>query len=242
MGNNWQTKNHREKIIGTISDNCNLIHSDVNTFLWVKTDMSDEFENVPENYFIGGGNLLMVHGLFAIINYLAKAYKILRKGYDIDNKLKVSLNNFLENTISVNGKSKKAKKYFQFKPEINETDAFAKFIEDSEVDWGLTEDQIKEVWNFYRNSLTHMAIPKGLISGTRPESIAYQDKKKQFEVSSIKTFFKHSKKPLYACNADMLNRDTMTLVEWLCKEIFDEDKYSDEQIQRLYSWLEIENI
>ena len=61
---------------------------------------------------------------------------------------------------------KNIKKYFR-KPrigDINETDAFVFLIENSPIDFGIektNKEQICEVWQNYRNKLTHLISLKG---------------------------------------------------------------------------------
>jgi hypothetical protein len=233
----------RQWISEKISDNCNLIHSDVNTFIWVKTDISAQFKDVPENYFIGGGNLLMVHGLFAVINFIAKAYTMLVQGYDLSEDNEKQWQQLLVDDPEF------AKKYKTYKNKgyiyekfsvINEEVAFKRLIKNADINWGYDDQQLSQIWKYYRNKLTHMAVPGGIIGADAPAKISYPSAWLKYYSINSPPFVKHSKKELYACDANLLNRDTKKLVEWVCNQLFDRNKYSQAQILRLAQWLESE--
>lgn len=121
-----------------------------------------------DEFNLGLGSFSTAISLFALINFLSKVYFILNKGSEkIVNPSDIDEYKRLEKILKENKEEwKNIKKYFK-KPrigEINETEAFIFLIENSPIDFGIdktNKEQIREVWQNYRNKLTHLISLKG---------------------------------------------------------------------------------
>lgn len=230
----------RKEIAEYIENRCNFLLRDTNTFVWAKTNVSQTFDLDYDHCNIGGGNMLMVHGLLAIINYLAKIYYILNKGDKLrDEEKEKFLIEHLKTKLEYKGKELKINEYFLLKPYINETNAFTYFISESPVDWCLGKDEPKTVWNFYRNKLAHLALPRAMVRADGAADESYCTRKEKIARSEGKAFTKVNDK--YECNADLLQRDTEILINFVCTAIQNADKFSEERIGELLEWYKKED-
>ena len=145
-------------------NNASLIIRDTHSFLF----LNFEQKNKIDEFNLGLGSFSTAISLFALINFLSKVYFILNKGTEkIVNQSDIDEYKRLEKILKENKEEwKNIKKYFR-KPrigDINETDAFVFLIENSPIDFGIektNKEQICEVWQNYRNKLTHLISLKG---------------------------------------------------------------------------------
>ena len=108
---------------------------------------------------LGSGQFLTALGLFSAIGLLSKVYFLLTQ--DVD--LKDYSDEFKEfkNKLKTSGIEPKEYNQYLRKPrqyEINEADAFAELINDYPDDIGLSsfnKEELKGIWNIYRNNLVH---------------------------------------------------------------------------------------
>ena len=144
--------------------NASLIIRDAHSFLF----LNFEQKNKIDEHTLGLGSFSTAISLFALINFVSKIYLILNKGNEkIVNQSDIDEYKRLEKILKENKEEwKNIKKYFR-KPrigDINETDAFVFLIEKCPIDFGIdktNKEQICEVWQNYRNKLTHLISLKG---------------------------------------------------------------------------------
>lgn len=109
-----------------------IIH-DVQTFQWLRFNDHNIFDRED----LGGGNMLSIIGLFSVINYFSKVYKILESG-----------------KLPKKEENENSKKVFV------EDQAFKRLVKDfNERIVGPVQDNeaLTKVWQIFRNSLSHMA-------------------------------------------------------------------------------------
>ena len=155
--------NEKDFIIDKLK-NASLIIRDAHSFLF----LNSEQKNKIDEFNLGNGSFSTIISLFALINFISKVYFILNKGDEkIVNQSNIDEYKRLENILKENKEEwKNIKKYFK-KPrigEINETDAFIFLIENCPIDFGIdktNKKQIREVWQNYRNKLTHLISLRG---------------------------------------------------------------------------------
>jgi hypothetical protein len=222
----------KKQLIAHINSRANMIIFDANTFIWIRHNCS---EDLKRNTNIGGGNLLMILGLFSALNFLAKIYKILHKGNScIVNKEEIKkLKDFIK-------KHSEVKKMIQ--PKIvgqirDEESAFIKLIKDSESNFGLNEEKLRYIWKCFRNYLVHSAT---IYPGA--SSITFTISNKNF-----KQFLDHleeRKRPVFArnqygprCYPDILNVEVKYIKNWLIKEI-ESNKFSDKNVEAAFNWIQ----
>lgn len=206
--------------------------ADTNTFIWLRHNQPEELKR---NTDIGGGNLLMVLGLFSALNFLAKIYKILRKG---------------DSCIVSSGEIKKLNSFIKKCPEIkkliqpqvvgqvrNEEGAFVKLIKDSGSNFGLSDEVLKYVWKSFRNYLVHSAT---IYPGDSSVTFILSDK-------NFKQFMEHlakRKRPVFAknqhgsrCYPDILNIEVEYIKSWLVNEI-ESNNFSNNNIEAAFDWIQ----
>lgn len=155
--------NEKDFIIDKLK-NASLIIRDAHSFLF----LNFEQKNKIDEHKLGLGSFSTAISLFALINFVSKVYLILNKGNEkIINQSDINEYKRLEKILKENKEEwKNIKKYFK-KPrigDINETDAFIFLIENCPIDFGIdkmNKEQIREVWQNYRNKLTHLISLKG---------------------------------------------------------------------------------
>lgn len=160
--------NEKDFIIDKLR-NASLIIRDAHSFLF----LNFEQKNKINEHNLGLGSFSTLISLFALINFVSKIYFILNEGNKkVVNQSVIDEYERLKKIIQDNTTEwKNIKKYFK-KPrigDINETDAFIFLIKNCPIDFGIdktNEKQICEVWQNYRNKLTHLISLKGnTISG-----------------------------------------------------------------------------
>ena len=155
--------NEKDFIIDKLK-NASLIIKDAHSFLF----LNFEQKNKIDEHKLGLGSFSTSISLFALINFLSKVYYILNKGNEkIVNQSDIDEYKRLEKILKENKLEwKNIRKYFR-KPrigDINETDAFVFLIEKCPIDFGIektNKEQICEIWQNYRNKLTHLISLKG---------------------------------------------------------------------------------
>ena len=155
--------NEKDFIIDKLK-NASLIVKDAHSFLFLNFEQKHKIDE----HKLGLGSFSTAISLFALINFVPKIYFILNTGNEkIVNQSDIDEYKRLENILKENKKEwKNIKKYFK-KPrigDINETDAFIFLIENSPIDFGIdktNKEQIQEVWQNYRNKLTHLISLRG---------------------------------------------------------------------------------
>ena len=155
--------NDKDFIIDKLN-NTSLIIRDAHSFLF----LNFEQKNKINEYKLGLGSFSTAISLFSLINFIWKVYFILNKGNKkIVNQSDINEYKRLEKILKENNEEwENIKKYFK-KPrigDINETDAFIFLIENCPIDFGIdkmNKEQIREVWQNYRNKLTHLISLKG---------------------------------------------------------------------------------
>ena len=155
--------NEKDFIIDKLK-NASLIVKDAHSFLFLNFEQKHKIDE----HKLGLGSFSTAISLFALINFVSKIYFILNTGNEkIVNQSDIDEYKRLENILKENKKEwKNIKKYFK-KPrigDINETDAFIFLIENSPIDFGIdktNKEQIQEVWQNYRNKLTHLISLRG---------------------------------------------------------------------------------
>ncbi|KKQ85821.1 MAG: hypothetical protein UT54_C0061G0004 [Candidatus Daviesbacteria bacterium GW2011_GWB1_39_5] len=154
-----------------IENTCHLMLNDTYSFVFLRS----EGLKYLKKHSLGGGNLLMVIGQFAVLNFLAKVYVVVRNGtksYVIEKDIGA----YEESITNIKKKYpeiwKVVRKYCQ-KPRLwevkNETEAFVRLILDYPEDIGISknEDAVKKVWRDFRNKISHIAtIANGNMSLT----------------------------------------------------------------------------
>lgn len=222
--------NIQEQLIYHIQSRVNMIVADANTFIWLRHDCPEDLE---KNTNIGGGNLLMILGLFSALNFLAKIYKILCEGsFCIVNKEEIKkLNNFIK-------KYSEIKKIIQ--PKVigqvrDEESAFVRLIKDSGSNFGLNDEALRYNWKSFRNSLVHSAI---IYPGD--SAVAFLTPDKNFK--QFLNYLKKRKRPVFArnqhgsrCYPDILNIEVEYIRDWLIKEIGN-NKFSSRNMERAFNW------
>lgn len=222
----------QEQLIFHIQLRVNMIIADTNTFIWLRHDHPEELE---KNMNIGGGNLLMVLGLFSALSFLAKIYRILRKGNSciVSNVEVKKLNDFIK-------KYPEIKKLIQ--PQVagqvrDEESAFVKLIKGSGSNFGLSGEALRYNWKSFRNSLVHLA------------TVHPGDSAVTFLASgeNLKQFMKHLRKrkhPVFArnqhgsrCYPDILNIEVEYIRNWLVGEI-ESNKFSSKNIEAAFNWIQ----
>jgi hypothetical protein len=155
--------NEKDFIIDKLK-NASLIIRDAQSFLF----LNFEQKNKIDEHKLGLGSFSTSISLFALINFVSKIYFILNKGNE-KTVTSSELDEYerLKKVIQDNTTEwRNIKKYFK-KPrigDINETDAFVFLIEKCPIDFGIektNKEQICEIWQNYRNKLTHLISLKG---------------------------------------------------------------------------------
>ncbi len=251
-------------------NNANLIIKDNFSFIYLNSERQSEINK----YDLGKGTFASAISLFALLNLLSKIYKILKNGdKNITKQQDIDEYENLKRIIKEKNPSEwnRIKKYFK-KPrigEINETDAFAELIIDTNIQFGLNKEkpeEIKKIWNLFRNKLTHLISLKGsgldgqmliqtnISGGTYLDNLAFfkrrYPKYPVFDIVETETKEKFKNNPLIddyfkqyivkdSCYVDQLKICSELILNWLIKEI-ESDKFSYQNMDILSSWLETE--
>ncbi len=222
-----------ENLKSYIGDRTKNLVYDSNTFLKVRFEKP--FEIGGE---IGGGNLLIALGLFAVLSYLAKVYKALRGGRPTTEEEAKNARKILNNNPQL-------KQYLipKIQGQFNETDAFYELIKDAhkeaQINFGLQPKKYREIYSAIRHKLTHIIAPQeGHLL------LTYIPAKGQIvPFSKIKSDIRNSGDPAFTlegdtwqCNVDLLNRDVEKISEWLVKKI-DGGKFTEEDMKYTLGWI-----
>lgn len=209
-------KNKLKNIIKSAS----LMLNDVDTFLLMRSEFIKNFEEFEISHGIGGGNFLSLIGQFAIINFLSKIYCILKKGEsafisqkqidewkELKDKLKKKEPGFWE----------EIKKYYEKnKPrlgEMNESEAFVLFINDCPVKILANKKDTEKIWKYFRNKISHLALPKGKVATTKFYKYSFLEAKESVKKSNEAAIKDN------ICDVDLLNYRIKEAIEWLENEI-----------------------
>lgn len=216
---------------GEIHWRVEFVVNDCRTYIFVRQD-KDEWYSTHKPP-MGGGNFLMAHGLFSALNFMGKIYAHLkhREGYfytqqNVDDvkstvrKLKSAevLKAIQEVDPTLNLKQLLASSApTRWKPGrtgecIDETSVFKIFYSAfrPEIDLGFPEDKSNEVWNSFRNRLSHMAAPRKVIESGGDPPTAFRTENDEWRV-----------------NVDRLTEDLILIEEWLARQIDDHQSEDD---------------
>lgn len=190
--------------IELIERTCGLMLNDTNSFIFLRS----EGLNLFKKYSLGGGNLLMVIGQFAVLNFLSKVYAVASRGEkaykteeDVRKYLEI-IENLKQNNSEVLSKLKKYCK----KPnlgEVNETMSFIELVKDYPENIGIPREEtiIKKVWEDFRNKISHIAT---IANGNSAFVFEFQ---KNDSFNQAKRFIeKTNEKPFYILTKDEKNK------------------------------------
>jgi hypothetical protein len=247
--------------------NARLIILDNNAYIYLNSERQDDIKK----YGIGSGIFTSAISLFALLNLLSKMHTILKNGEKkVTTKTHLEEYELIKSEIQINnsGRWKTIKKYLK-KPrigEINETDAFAEFIIDLPFNIGLDKtnsEEIKKIWNFFRNKLTHMISLKGnelngqmliqtnILGGDYQTNLEFlknrNDKYKAFDIPKLEMVekfknFKHIDNETLQyiikdkCYVDQLKISCDQILTWLIDKIKNQE-FPTENIIILDNWL-----
>jgi hypothetical protein len=179
--NGGGTENYKESLKAIIRERTRFITGDCDTFLHVKrqaTPLIGEWGS-------GGGNFLMAIGLFALINFLAKAHRYLVKPsqfvtseYHADltasrRRIRKLITKDNDGDFVRTDKDY-VRRYFTARvgDAFNEAQTFSTFVsvlQQNNINFGIPNKEVSEhLWFVFRNALTHMAM-------TRQASVAAYD-------------------------------------------------------------------
>ena len=150
--------------------NARVVVRDSLTYLYVMSEHQADMTR----YNLGRGAFSSSIALFATLNLLAKIHCILSRGASVivDEEQIKTFNHVKDQIKQAPNISWAEVRPFMQKPRIgtvNESDAFASFIQDCPVDFGLPRndsDKVRRIWASYRNKLTHLvALANDVQSG-----------------------------------------------------------------------------
>jgi hypothetical protein len=207
---------------------------DCRTFFKVRHDHGDWLHGEHDKA-LGAGNFLTALGLFAALNFAAKVHLHL-----IDPKaFTTEADNLMVKEAIV-----KARKLEELKPAAqkliapfvggcNEEQAFQDMVRamKSEIDLGLTGEEPKDIWKRYRNALTHMSWPTGMVLVQKSEKSSAEAER--ISKSGPTAFWKQAGQ--WALSVDRLLLDMDAILEWLCRQI--EQCEHDERIDAALKWI-----
>jgi len=190
------------------------ITNDCRTLFWVRIQ---HFESIKQRDLeLGGGNILIVNGLFSTISYLGKIYV------------------HLTDNIKANNMG-----------DIDETDAFQKLITDCPEKLGLDKldkEGLKNIWRSWRNKLAHMLIQKegtawtfAPIQGHESWAGQYESLKKQISSGSQGKSFSYDETiNWWNCRVDILAAEVDKITQWLINQC--DSNYS--RVETTLQWIE----
>ena len=220
-----------EELASLIENRPFSIIADTNTFVWARAEHRAVFSEIKE---IGGGNFLIVLGLFAVIGYLAKINAILN-GRDVVTKTQKDHAKELLKPIFKEHPEIKDRVLVKRVGQINETDAFKQLMEDAHISWGMPQNDLFKVWDDLRNKLTHMVIPEnGYQLNTRMGGENYKQAKEVADQSGM-VFMKMADGRIHLFVDNFINK-TDGLRFWLANEVR-LGKHAEENIDIALSWL-----
>lgn len=209
----------KREVHSYIIDRVKNITNDSRTFLLVRSTHTADISD--SDLHIGGGNLLIAMGDFSVFEYLSRIY------YGLTNNP---------------SKWFDEKDSWKFKQSAD--DCFVNLIlnNQSGVSFGienLKPDDLKTLWNEWRNKLSHL-----LCQNERHSSISFlsvgdlnqRDSYIKFINSVVSNRVAFSKnQSSWHCYIDILNRDLDKLASWIANDVLGAAK--DENVDKVYDWL-----
>jgi len=212
---NTHIKINRNALKSILRQRVDFLRPDFETFLWLRTDGRASMDRNR----LGGGNLLILLGEFAILNLIAKTYKVLRTGASL---LRSDSDDALEalRTCQIEYPALRAIRVSNW--EVSERNAFIGLARDYPLDFGLGQDRehIGRAWDRIRNKLSHMAtLEKDTVAVALSfsEDITYKDAKDAIRVRTQPSF-EHRGETLL-CYVDLLNDDLERITDWICHDV-----------------------
>jgi len=147
----------KQKLIQEVQQRTEFIVNDIHSFIYSKIMQTDD--NRSYIHTIGGGNFLCTIGIFSVLNLLAKVNSILN-GKKYENK---------------NGKWDI---YDKNNKKVTERKCFVELYENTKslIRWGLKDKvETESFWNKYRNSLSHVTVPKDGVAAYDPKQLKGTD-------------------------------------------------------------------
>lgn len=215
----------KQNIINEFEKRTNYLLNDCNSFLYLKCIPSVTDNECAENN-IGGGNFLMAIGLFSLVNLAAKI------NYAIDGNehfTKEEIGEIVKVKKMLIDSSESNKKIISARfivPKINtlktpENKCFEKLFLDTKdiVTWGIELADCQNIWDYYRNKLSHLSIPGGAIAanGNNVTGINYKILHNVYSNPSRKIFI--SSNGHYVLDVDKLSGQFPVIKEWLKDKI-----------------------
>lgn len=197
----------RSELASLIRERASHICKDAHTFLWARTQHYDEFKQNTE---LGGGNLLVGIGLFAVLSYLSKIF------------------------VQLEGSA-----VFNRDGSVNETDAVKKLLSayPSTVNLGLEIEDVESVYKNMRHYLTHFVAPRyGNPMITHEQKADFEVYSSQLKSSAEFSFDEFEGGGTY-CDVDKFAYDLEELTKWLAQAVDSPDKYSDDRMKTVFEWL-----
>lgn len=224
--------NEKEKLVDYINRSQAII-ADTNTYIWLRSVNPKILNDIPE---LGGGNLLMALGLFAVINYLGKIYTILKGGIPVTKDQADAANQWLKDkNIKDSGFEKiiETKRFGQ----LNETEAFKTLLNDCPgLNLGLSPEELKGVWHNIRNKLTHVVSPgKDYQINARLGGGTYEKAKK--EAFNFNRVFYIDGSVRVHCNVDVLGIKVEKIKEWIIEQL-NSNTFEEDNINRALRWVQ----
>lgn len=209
----------KHEVYSYITDRVKNITNDSRTFLLVRSTHTADISD--DELHIGGGNLLVAMGDFSVFEYLSRIY------YGLTNDA---------------GKWFDDKENWKFKPSAD--DCFVNLIlnNQSGVSFGfenLKPNELKIIWNEWRNKLTHLLCQNEKHSSISFLSVGELNQRKSYisfinsKVSNKVAFEKNNSS--WHCFIDILNRDLDKLASWIANEVL--SKAKDDNVEKVYTWL-----
>lgn len=214
--------------------------NDARLFTWAKCDGRLK---IIEGLKIGGGNFLVTLGLFAVLNFLSKAYYLLQEGSEVWSEEEI------KKTKKILRKLPKGTKAFPpvfGSPKKTERDCFIDFAlalqfplfsNSKELSKKEQTERYSEIWESYRNKLSHMAMPKHAAVTLNFADLKYEGSggaEELLEIDTSPAFIKSG--TLYAVRIDFFARDIKKWVNWINQEIDENPKISDERVKATLNW------
>lgn len=196
-------------IVKLIEQDTDLLLNDIKTFIYLRSELYTNY--VDQTYGIGGGNFLMLVGLFSTLFYMAKCYAIIKDRQD----LIVNHESLLSRILIKLGIHQ-----LQWGPHRVIDRKALKFLLKDYSDWNLSKKQFNQIMDLYRNSLAHMGLPK------LPVSTIDFRKKTPFN-NAVETLDKwgkpfdidHHSKCITSINADLVYRDVLNIRKNICIDV-----------------------
>lgn len=209
----------RSEVASYIKDRVKNITNDSRTFLLVRTSHVADIGD--EELHIGGGNLLIAMGNFAIFEYLSRIY------FGLTN----DENKWFD-----------PKDNWKFKHSADECFVNLILNNKSGISFGLENlkpDELKDLWNEWRNKLSHL-----LCQNEKHSSISFlpvggvNQRKSYLNFINSKTlnriaFIKEGQS--WKCFIDILNRDLDKVASWVADDVL--EKARDGNITKIHTWL-----